>query len=42
MSLQQMSKTIIGLMAGLGRERRDSDLGQVGKEALKGVWEGGG
>ena len=41
MSPKQMSKTI-GLMAGLGRGRRDSDLGQVGKEALKGDWEGGG
>lgn len=30
-----------GLMAGLGRRKRDRDLGQVGKEAHKADWEGG-
>ena len=30
-----------GLMAGLGRRKRDHDLGQVGKEAHEGGWEGG-
>lgn len=28
-------------MAGLGRRKRDHDLGQVGKEAHEGGWEGG-